>query len=81
MASFNTVIFLSLLVAVSAFMAAPSTVEAGVREVENVINVTGKVPCAYNTTILRNGSLAGPRFPSKYLRKDISRIIFSERHK
>ncbi|KAK1387562.1 hypothetical protein POM88_015740 [Heracleum sosnowskyi] len=63
MASFNSVLFLTLLVAISALMAAPSAVEAGFDENE-VVNVTGTVPCAVNPTYSLSGTLRGNTFPN-----------------
>ncbi|KAL1803733.1 hypothetical protein DCAR_0935446 [Daucus carota subsp. sativus] len=61
MATFNSMLFLTLLVAISALMAAPSAVKA--QRFDNyIINITGTVRCAVSATFFANGSSASRPF-------------------
>lgn len=71
MATFNSMLFLTLLVAISALMAAPSAVKA--QRFDNyIINITGTVRCAVSATFFANGSSASRPFTSKFPRLHIS---------
>ncbi|XP_074382295.1 phylloplanin-like [Apium graveolens] len=63
MAAFNSSVFLSLLVLISAFTAAPSSVEAQSLLPTGIIIASGIVSCVINTTLPMNGTMPPP-FPN-----------------